>query len=90
MGRSEGGEKEPVDGGAVAHTQVPWCAGGSALRLFKDCDLSLKSDGFCCETSTRALATISPEEGKGAMLLHLLGFPTILPPTPATGADMQV
>lgn len=68
--RSEGREEEAVDGGAVAHTQVPWCAGGRALRLFKDWDLSLKSDGFCCETSTRALATISPEEGKEMMPIH--------------------
>lgn len=61
---SEKPRGEPEHGGAVAHTQVPWWVGGGALRLFKDWDLSLKSDGFCCETSTRALATISPEEAR--------------------------
>lgn len=42
-------------------TQVPWCAGGRAFRFFKACDFSLKSVGFCWETSISALATMSPD-----------------------------
>lgn len=43
-----------------SQTQVPWWAGGRVFRFFKAWDLSLKSDGFCCEMSTNALPTISP------------------------------
>lgn len=46
--------------GRGSQTQVPWCAGGAALRFFSACDLSLKSVGFCWETSIKALATMTP------------------------------
>lgn len=67
-----------MGGGAAAHTQVPWSAGGRALRFFKDWVLSLKSDGFCCETSTRALATISPEGTSEMKLVN--AFKSLLNP----------
>lgn len=51
-------------GGFGTQTQVPWWAGGRAFLLFKAWDLSLKSVGFCCETSISALATMIPEERK--------------------------
>lgn len=52
-----------LEGGA--QTQVPWCAGGRALRFFKACDLSLKSVGFCWEMSISALATMIPGKTGG-------------------------
>lgn len=57
-------KRDPVDRWIATQTQVPWCAGGRAFRLFKAWDLSLKSVGFCCEMSISALATMSPKEGK--------------------------
>lgn len=53
-----------MDSWVETQTQVPWCAGGRAFRFFKACDFSLKSDGFCCEMSISALATMSPKEGE--------------------------
>lgn len=59
---SDGVNRDPADKVVATQTQVPWCAGGRAFRFFMAKDLSLKSDGFCCETSISALATMSPEE----------------------------
>lgn len=53
-----------------AQTQVPWCAGGRALRFFKACDLSLKSVGFCWEMSISTLATMIPGKTGGKNLFQ--------------------
>lgn len=82
---SDGVNRDPADKVVATQTQVPWCAGGRAFRFFMAKDLSLKSDGFCCETSISALATMSPDcpgggkpegpEGRRMRTVNTAAFP---------------